>query len=378
METRIPIPKDWQAFERLCHKLWSQIWGDPNALRHGRSGQPQAGVDVFGKQRGRTLGVQCKDKSVESHLSVGELDAECVKAETFRPRLSEFTVATTDHRDVSVQARARELSESFTHNFDVYVWSWEEIEEEIRMRPTLLAAYYPNFVMDLEEPSTGRMTSVTHKDQFTAFFSRPEIDVRIPAGLREYLLPFCHELSDNAYRHGGASTFGITCEDSSIALEDNGVAFDPLTQLEPEKANLQSHIGSYVFDSFKTQMREHLTMTYERLSSGRNRLLLQFNQPTRLIFRSPPVEVGINLDEVFERDGAARMAAAIPFRPDAETVINVQSSFGIALSALASFLSELQRRLPEGSRVRIYLPREPYLESITSWFRDERITLLFR
>ena len=80
---------------------------------------------------------------------------------------------------------------------------------------------------------------------------------------------------------------------------------------------------------------------------------------------------------MFERNDAARMAAAIPFRPDAETVINVQRNLGIALSALASFLSELQRRLPVGSRVRIYLPKEPYLAHITKWIRDERITLLY-
>ena len=174
--------------------------------------------------------MQCKDKSVGSHLSTDELDSECSKAETFRPPLSEFTLATTDRRDVSVQARARELSEGFIHNFDVYVWSWEEIEEEIRTRPTLLKAYYPNFLMDPEEPTNARMTSVTHKDQFAAFFSRPEIDLRVPAGLREHLLPFCHELSENSYRHGGASTFSVICEDSSIALEDNGVAFNPLSQ----------------------------------------------------------------------------------------------------------------------------------------------------
>lgn len=121
MDTRIPIPKDWQAFERLCHKLWSQIWGDPNAQRHGRSGQPQAGVDVFGTLKGRAVGVQCKDKSASSHLSIGELDAECEKAVTFLPALSQFTVATTDQRDVAVQAHARKLSDSFVNNFDVYV-----------------------------------------------------------------------------------------------------------------------------------------------------------------------------------------------------------------------------------------------------------------
>lgn len=322
--------------------------------------------------------MQCKDKSVRSHLSVGELDAECGKAETFRPALSQFTVATTDHRDASVQAHARGLSDSYIHNFDVYVWSWEEIEEEIRPRPTVLKAYYPDFVIDPEEPANARMTSVNHKDQLAAFFSRPEIDLRIPPGLREYLLPFLHELADNCYKHGGASTFSIECEDNVIALEDNGVAFNPLTQLEPKKANLDSHIGSYVFESFKTHMREHLTMTYQRLSSGRNRLLLQFSQPTRLLFRTPPVEVAVSLDGLLERDWAARMVAAIPFRPNADTVIDVHSTFGIALSALAGFLGELQRRLPEGSRVRVYLPREPYLERITSWIRDERITLIFR
>src|ERR1700676_2598167 len=55
-------PNDPTAFESLCLELWRDIWNDPNAQKNGRSGQPQAGVDVFGQHDGKWAGVQCKQK----------------------------------------------------------------------------------------------------------------------------------------------------------------------------------------------------------------------------------------------------------------------------------------------------------------------------
>ncbi len=53
---RYLAPNDPVAFESLCLHLWKEIWGDPEAKKNGRSGQPQAGVDVFGRSDGRQMG----------------------------------------------------------------------------------------------------------------------------------------------------------------------------------------------------------------------------------------------------------------------------------------------------------------------------------
>jgi hypothetical protein len=59
---QIPPPSDWQAFERLCHRLWMRLWNDPNAQLNGRTGQEQHGVDIFGQTQGKLRwgGIQCK------------------------------------------------------------------------------------------------------------------------------------------------------------------------------------------------------------------------------------------------------------------------------------------------------------------------------
>ena len=57
----LPARADWQGVERLCRDLWRELWGDPNTQMHGARGQPQHGVDVFGRpgDGGDWAGVQC-------------------------------------------------------------------------------------------------------------------------------------------------------------------------------------------------------------------------------------------------------------------------------------------------------------------------------
>ena len=49
MKQQLNPPANWNDFEDLCHKLWRSIWGDPNTQKHGRKGQAQHGVDIYGK-----------------------------------------------------------------------------------------------------------------------------------------------------------------------------------------------------------------------------------------------------------------------------------------------------------------------------------------
>ena len=49
MPSQLPPPRNWQDFEDLCFDLFKRIWNDPYARPNGRSGQPQAGVDIYGQ-----------------------------------------------------------------------------------------------------------------------------------------------------------------------------------------------------------------------------------------------------------------------------------------------------------------------------------------
>jgi hypothetical protein len=41
------------------------VWKDPGTERHGRQGQPQGGIDIYGRPDGKSYtGVQCKNKDI--------------------------------------------------------------------------------------------------------------------------------------------------------------------------------------------------------------------------------------------------------------------------------------------------------------------------
>ena len=64
-ESRFPPPKSWEDLEVLVWRLFQIHWNDPNAQRHGRSGQRQQGVDIYGRpSQGESWeGVQVKGKN---------------------------------------------------------------------------------------------------------------------------------------------------------------------------------------------------------------------------------------------------------------------------------------------------------------------------
>lgn len=113
--TSLNRPRDWQAFERLTRDLFARITGDVHTDLHGRSGQPQAGVDVFGTdQRSRAcFGVQCRGRGDgsawnKSRLTAKELRREVTNARSFRPKLHAFVLLTTAPNDARLQKAAAE------------------------------------------------------------------------------------------------------------------------------------------------------------------------------------------------------------------------------------------------------------------------------
>lgn len=145
----VPPPSSWRDFEALCCDLWRQIWQDSSTQRHGRSGQPQCGVDVYGRpfRSCSFAGIQCKGKSnyLDSVLTIQEIEAEVEKARMFEPPLSEFIIVTTGHKDIKVEKRARaittkHLSEGF---FAVTVLGWEDLLLLLEDHPDVIAKHYP-------------------------------------------------------------------------------------------------------------------------------------------------------------------------------------------------------------------------------------------
>ena len=111
----VPPPANWQDFERLCFDVFSKIWKTNDAELHGRSGQAQHGVDVYGTDRleNRFVGVQCKGKDGDygGQLSETEIEDEIEKAKKFAPGIDVLVFATTAPNDANIQKLVRSISE---------------------------------------------------------------------------------------------------------------------------------------------------------------------------------------------------------------------------------------------------------------------------
>jgi hypothetical protein len=131
---QIQKPENWQDFEKLCKKLWGEVWYCASSIkRNGRSGQNQCGVDVYGLPKGESAyhGIQCKGKDdyTKSKLTSGEIDTEILKAMNFKPALKTLIFATTADKDVRIEQYIREKSIDHLNKglFTVDIFSWADI-----------------------------------------------------------------------------------------------------------------------------------------------------------------------------------------------------------------------------------------------------------
>lgn len=145
---QIPAFSDWEPFERFCRDLWARVWDNQELQLYGRSGQVQAGVDVYGSIRNQTEsigGIQCKkrDAFADDSLTVDELRQIVKEAKKFKPALNEFVVAYTGKRDTNLQNEALRLTKLNKKNnlFSVRVCSWNDIKEMLSDYPELIDKY---------------------------------------------------------------------------------------------------------------------------------------------------------------------------------------------------------------------------------------------
>jgi hypothetical protein len=153
---QIAPPRDWPVFEDLCLALFRAEWSDPLALKNGRTGQPQQGVDVYGSPqstRDELYGVQCKGKerNYGRKATIGEVRQELAKAEKFSPPLAHWIFATTAPKDASLQKAAREFSAERIKKgtFPITVLGWEDIQFLLARHPDVVEDFYPEHAYDI-------------------------------------------------------------------------------------------------------------------------------------------------------------------------------------------------------------------------------------
>ncbi len=377
MDIRLPIPKNWQDFETICHKLWSEIWNDQNAEKNGRQGQAQCGVDIYGMPiyTNKYHGVQCKDKDnrLGSVLTSEELVKECGKAKSFKPNLSSYTLATTSQRDVGIQEFYRNLNQKRTFPFKVNVWSWDDIEAEIAYRPSILNHFYSSFKVQDVNASIVKLNRNSTRDHFDAFFSRPKVNETMSKNFKSFLMPVIYELMDNAYQHGKASQYDIKIEKNIIELTDNGNSFDPLSHLDASKVSAKGNIGSYILESFLNKFKGKVEAKFTRTTNN----VLQFTADESIlnVDEQSHFELTIDLRNNYGRESTKQIVDQIP-TDKTELLLNVTEFYN--LSVLAEFTKETLSRMTDKQSLTMSVPRHEYLTSFESWFNDQRLKIKIR
>ena len=109
-DKQVPPPTDWQKFERMMRDLFEAEWG-ATAHMHGRTGQPQHGVDIYAQPGGEpeyhALQCKCRDALPDKTITPAELADEVKKAKKFKPRIRKFSLLVTGHRDAQAQEAAQ-------------------------------------------------------------------------------------------------------------------------------------------------------------------------------------------------------------------------------------------------------------------------------
>jgi len=188
--TQIRKPENWQDFEKLCKKLWGEIWNCSNSIkRNGRGGQTQCGVDVSGLPLNENgyYGIQCKGKDdyLKAKLTEKEIDTEIVKAQNFSPKLKCLIFATTADKDVSIEQYIRKRNIEHINNglFSIDVFSWADIVDLLEEHRNTYNWYINNCqykdASDVEVLINGESEFEIHPQYIRTtkiFKKRPEID----------------------------------------------------------------------------------------------------------------------------------------------------------------------------------------------------------
>lgn len=152
----IPTPKSWDEFEDICLSCLKIKWNNPNLTRHGRQGQTQAGVDIYGEDNlSQLAGIQCK--LTNSKLDIETIKAEIVKAETFQPTLNVFYIATTSSADVKLQKEVRLISKDRVNKgkFPIGILFWQDLIQELIVNEQEFRKHYPQLSVDIYEKNCG-------------------------------------------------------------------------------------------------------------------------------------------------------------------------------------------------------------------------------
>jgi hypothetical protein len=162
------LPKlvSWDEFEELTLAACSLKWGSSNLTRHGRQGQAQDGIDIYGHDElNRLVGVQCKNTVRDITKSI--IDDEIKNAESFEPTILSLFIATSADADAELQKYVREISQKrlIGGSFTVAIMFWRDIVHDLSKDLKEIERFYPQFFTFTSQNPTRSQALHQHAHQ---------------------------------------------------------------------------------------------------------------------------------------------------------------------------------------------------------------------
>lgn len=152
---KVPAPSSWEEFEQITLDACKIRWENPDLQMHGRRGQAQNGIDIYGSNHiFENVGVQCKNYN--SDISISLIKDEIEKAELFTPKIQMFYLATTKKTDVKIQREIKLLSHERTkeNKFAVMLLFWDDIIQDLSSNERMFYKHYPQLNVGKIKKST--------------------------------------------------------------------------------------------------------------------------------------------------------------------------------------------------------------------------------
>lgn len=143
----IPLPKDWQPFQRNCVILFGALLGDEHPQEYGRNGQNQNGIDLLLRRNGAPddfVGVQCR--LIQRPLKKEKIEQDARATLRLPVRLKELIFATTAPDDTQATNAALEVEQALRgegYELRIVVYSWGQLQNLIARYDAAYAAFHP-------------------------------------------------------------------------------------------------------------------------------------------------------------------------------------------------------------------------------------------
>ncbi|MDX6752235.1 hypothetical protein SH611_20710 [Geminicoccaceae bacterium 1502E] len=197
----LPPPRSWDEFEEIALSAVKLRWNSTDLYRHGRQGQRQDGVDIFGhSDGGRHVGVQVKN--TVGGITLAAIKSEIAQAETFRPNLDALYIATTGKRDAFVQEKVRLISQGRRKagKFPVAVLFWEDICQDLASDDAVFFKHFPQFgpltdrAREHDQKLFDELSQLLHSNGVIRFIDQHNMaGFSFPAAKLDPLREFCYE-----------------------------------------------------------------------------------------------------------------------------------------------------------------------------------------